>query len=158
VEDVQVKQFDASSSPKPMKSRKIAKKGNQNEYISFFKYHFDKLTREHRRWTSAQISSVVRLLWKKKKQDAGRLRRRSSSRMSKPRTGRKLFMDVQRSKGVSISAERRQMWKRLPRETRMMYNVEANPALEDKPMTRRSMRFSEGGENKVMNFLSSRMM
>jgi len=67
-------------------------------------------------------------------------------------------MDVQRSKGVSISAERRQMWKRLPRETRMMYNVEANPALEDKPMTRRSMRFSEGGENKVMNFLSSRMM
>lgn len=160
LEDVHIGEFQESSSQKPMKSRKISKRGNQSDYISFFKYHFDKLTREHRRWTSSQISSVVRLLWKKKKQDSGRLRKSSTLRSLKPKTGRKLFLEMQRPL-TNSHAERQQKWKRLPRESRRMMNIEANPALEpkmDRTMTRSSMRFSQDGQNGVLNFLSSRMM
>jgi hypothetical protein len=50
------------------KRKRIAKQGKQprTEYLKFFKFYFDKLSFEHRRWSANQISTIIKLLWKKK--------------------------------------------------------------------------------------------
>ena len=162
LEDVQIRGFDESSSSKPMKSKKIAKKGQQSEYVTFFKYHFDKLAREHHRWTPAQISSVVRLLWQKKKRtNSLSLKKTRSNRMTRPITGRKFFLNKKKMESGDAAVDNMKKWKRLPKETKMMYSMNANPALEpkmDRTMTRASMVFPTVGECKTLNFLTSRMM
>jgi len=40
---------------------------DKDNYIEFFKLYFEKLSKEHRKWTATQISSVIRLMWKKRK-------------------------------------------------------------------------------------------
>lgn len=51
------------------KKKKIIKKEAREprtEYLKFFKFYYDKLTVEHPRWSSNQISTIIKLLWKKK--------------------------------------------------------------------------------------------
>ena len=57
-----------SSSPKVIvgKSKKITKRTSQ-EYLQFYKLRYNKLHAQHPRWTSKQISSIIRLEWKKEK-------------------------------------------------------------------------------------------
>ena len=68
LDDVKIKDFDLGSESKSDKSKKIAKKSKgSSDYISFFKYHFKKLQFEHKKWSKTQVSSIIALLWKKKK-------------------------------------------------------------------------------------------
>lgn len=34
--------------------------------MKFFKFYYDKLTKEHPRWNTHHISIIIKLLWKKK--------------------------------------------------------------------------------------------
>jgi len=34
--------------------------------LKFFKFYYDKLSTEHARWSSNQITTIIKLLWKKK--------------------------------------------------------------------------------------------
>lgn len=36
------------------------------EYLSFYKYYYDKLAAEHPKWKPNQISTIIKLLWKKR--------------------------------------------------------------------------------------------
>ena len=60
-----------SSSPKLLvKTKKIAK----TDYIAFYKQRYERLHTEHPRWTSRQISSIIKLQWKKEKKQHTKLR------------------------------------------------------------------------------------
>lgn len=107
-----------SSSPQVV-VRKPITKATKTDYISFFKYHYQRLSREHKRWTTQQISSVVKLLWKKKKGDSKTQKKRESRRIGKkPISGRRWF---RKTRHLSAS-EASQYWKHFPRETRELWN------------------------------------
>lgn len=36
------------------------------EYHNFFKYYHDRLTAEHPRWSTPQITTIIKLLWRKR--------------------------------------------------------------------------------------------
>lgn len=50
------------------KRKRITKQDRQprTEYLKFFKFYYEKLSAEHKRWTANQISTIIKLLWKKK--------------------------------------------------------------------------------------------
>lgn len=137
-----------------MKAKKITKK---SEYLSFFKYHFQKLKSEHSRWTNPQLTSVVRLLWKKKKSMASKVSG-SSLRQTKPISGRKFFLKVNRERGLSAMDGMRK-WRALPLETRNLYKKEGNPNMQEsnRMMTTR-VSWSSGSNMKFdgLNFLNSK--
>jgi predicted nuclease of restriction endonuclease-like (RecB) superfamily len=43
---------------------KLGSKGT--EYLQFFKYYYNRLGAEHPRWSSSQITAIIKLLWKKR--------------------------------------------------------------------------------------------
>ncbi len=51
-----------SSSILVVKTKPISKP-TQSDYISFFKHHYKTLAKDHQRWTTAQITKVIKLLW-----------------------------------------------------------------------------------------------
>jgi hypothetical protein len=54
---------------KTEKKKKITKKEAREprtEYLKFFKFYYTKLTTDHPRWSANQISTIIKLLWKKK--------------------------------------------------------------------------------------------
>jgi hypothetical protein len=59
----------------------------RTEYLKFFKFYYDKLTVEHPRWSASQISTIIKLLWKKKL-TTDKTSARSSLRT--PRAGRRI--------------------------------------------------------------------
>lgn len=111
-----------SSSPQVLVRKPIAK-ATKTDYISFFKYHYQKLSREHKRWTTQQISSVVKLLWKKKKGDT-KVQKRREGRLrlgKKVVSGRRWF----RKQRALNAIEAKQYWRQFPRETRNYWDYEA---------------------------------
>lgn len=50
------------------KRKRITKQAAQpqTEYLKFFKFYYEKLSKEHTRWTANQITTIIKLLWKKK--------------------------------------------------------------------------------------------
>mgnify|MGYP000262378080 CR=1 FL=1 len=104
-----------SSSPQVLvqKTRPIIK-ASKEDYVSFYKYHYKKLKGEHKRWTTTQITSVIRLLWKKKKSTTKGRKVGGKLRTTKPISGRRHFRKVRR-----LSAhEATFLWKHMPIETR----------------------------------------
>ena len=110
-----------SSSPQVV-VRKPISKASKSDYISFFKYHYQKLSREHKRWTTQQISSVVKLLWKKKKGD-NKVQKRKDRRLrtGKVVSGKRWF----RKQRALTAVEAKQTWRQFPRETRTIWTNEA---------------------------------
>lgn len=91
-----------SSSPAVFigKTKQISKP-SQSDYISFFKTYYRNLAQQHPRWTTQQISTVIKLLWKKRK-NQGKSLRKSDGRLrtSKPLSGRRYFRRVRRLEGA----------------------------------------------------------
>lgn len=84
-----------SSSPAVFVKTKQITKHSQSDYISFFKVHYRKMANEHPRWNTQQISSLIRLLWKKKKNGRKSLRQWNGKlRTSKPLSGRRYFRKI----------------------------------------------------------------
>lgn len=110
-----------SSSPQVVGKRKLIAKQSKTDYTSFFKYHYQKLKTEHKRWTTNQISSVIKLLWKKKKGTNKTLRRKDGRLRSKPLSGRRYFRKVR----VLSAVDTTYFWKRMPAETRTHWDNES---------------------------------
>jgi len=54
---------------------KVFKKGGgtrNSAYLQFFKYYYERLTSEHSRWNSTQITTIIKLLWKKRTKQRGK--------------------------------------------------------------------------------------
>lgn len=88
---------------KTAKRKRISKQDSKQprtEYLKFFKFYYDKLTKEHPRWSANQISTIIKLLWKKKLTTD-----KSTARggLRAPRMGRRLSgrMAFRRSHGYS---------------------------------------------------------
>ena len=157
LDNVEVKEFDLSSDSANKKTKKISKK-SQSEYLSFFKYHFKKLHEEHKKWSSKQISSIIRLLWHKKKNMNKPISMRTRS--VKEISGRKFFLKMKKEEGMSVD-RRMKMWKHMPLETRKMWKMKGNPSMKSKPLSEMTMKMNlssqmESGSN--MHFLRNKMM
>ena len=52
---------------KEKKEKKVKTGSTKNTaYLQFYKYYFDRLSSEHPRWNSTQITTIIKLLWKKR--------------------------------------------------------------------------------------------
>ena len=112
-----------SSSPAVFidKTKQIGKP-SQGDYISFFKKYYNSLSQEHPRWTTQQISSVIKLLWKKKKNQGKSLRKSDRQlRTSKPLSGRRYFRRVRHLDGTEAKIK----WRLLPYEGKTYWGHEA---------------------------------
>jgi len=86
-----------------------------SEYLKFYKFYYDKNKTEHPNWTPKQITKIVSLLWKKKKNHekstpaskAGMTSRRSN----RPLTAKEAF----KMKHKDLTKEEiDQIWIKLP--------------------------------------------
>lgn len=66
-----------------------------NEYLKFFKFYYDKNKTEHPNWTPSQVTTIVSLLWKKKKNHDKNTPSKANSiisrRSNKPMTAKDAF-------------------------------------------------------------------
>jgi hypothetical protein len=110
-----------------MKTKLIARTKNINntEYISFFKSYFDRLSKEHPKWSAHQITSIIRLLWMKRKVTDSRPAR--LMKLAKPMSGRMTFMRSKRMQGLN-PCEMMKNWRRLPLESRRLWEMRGKPA------------------------------
>jgi hypothetical protein len=78
-----------SSSPKLIvgKTKKILKKGSE-DYLNFYKIRYNRLRALHSRWTPKQISSIIKLEWKKEKVNNYKKTRRTVGRLGPRRVGK----------------------------------------------------------------------
>ena len=51
---------------KGKKKNRDNKNARNEAYIQFYKYYYERLSAEHPRWNSTQVTSIIKLLWKKK--------------------------------------------------------------------------------------------
>ena len=117
-----------SSSPAVFIKTKQIAKPSQSDYITFFKTYYRNLGKEHPRWTTQQISSVIKLLWKKRKNQGKSLKKNGRLRTSKPLSGRRYFRKVKNLDGI----EARIRWRLLPREGKIYWNNESQGIQTDK--------------------------
>ena len=84
--------------------------------MKFFKFYYDKLSVEHRRWSASQISTIIKLLWKKKlATDKAAVKASLRAPISrKKKSGRMTFRKNYGYSGI----EALERWKQLPTETR----------------------------------------
>jgi regulator of replication initiation timing len=120
-----------SSSPKLVvveKTKKIVK----IDYISFYKQKYERLHAQHPRWTPKQISGIIKLEWRKNKNEqkkpkkAGRLGTRRSSRLLSG------YLFFRKHRGYT-SKETIQKWRHFPVETKHLWiNIAQNKKPEPK--------------------------
>lgn len=102
-------------------TKKISKspKTRKEQYLSFFKYYYERLASEHPRWTKMQISTIIKLLWRK------RAKAGSGTRSTvKGLSGRQLYRRVKESEGF-LREQIKQMWKGLPHESKKYWVIKA---------------------------------
>ena len=76
------------------KKKRIMKRGEKGNYITFFRFHFPKLREAHPSWNSAQLSVIIGLMWQreKKRLETVKMTNKSSSEVHHARIpGRRLF-------------------------------------------------------------------
>jgi len=101
------------------KKKRILKKEAKEprtEYLKFFKFYYDKLTVEHPRWSANQISTIIKLLWKKKSTGE---RRSTQASSREPRERKNISGRMAFRKAYGYSAlETIERWKQLPFESK----------------------------------------
>ena len=107
---------------KSLKKKRILKKEAREprtEYLKFFKFYYDKLTVEHPRWSANQISTIIKLLWKKK--IAGE-KRAAKIGLREPRERKSISGRMAFRKAYGYSApEAAERWKQLTAESRIYW-------------------------------------
>ncbi len=135
---------------KTAKRKRITKKDSKQprtEYLKFFKFYYDKLTSEHPRWSANQISTIIKLLWKKKLATDKTAARGGPKA---PRMGRKLSgrMAFRRALGYS-GVEAFEMWKQLPIESKKYWKTKGEGVRSgDKKGVPLSISFRKGAVRK----------
>ncbi len=89
--------------------------------MKFFKFYYDKLSSEHKRWNANQISTIIKLLWKKKLTTDKAI---AKGGLKAPRMGRRLSgrMAFRKAHGYS-GLETLERWKQLPLESRKYWRT-----------------------------------
>ena len=86
--------------------RKLDKTIAHKKYISFYKFHYRKLAKEHKKWTPIKISFIIKLLWKRqlKREQDSRMMSKKVTRLSlktkRITKGKSLFRKVKKSEGM----------------------------------------------------------
>lgn len=86
--------------------------------MNFFKYYHERLIAEHPRWSSSQITTIIKLLWKKRTLKSNRRR----SLVSKGLTGRQLYNRTKLAEGY-VKEQIRLLWKALPHESKKYWHI-----------------------------------
>lgn len=88
----------------------------RTEYLKFFKFYYEKLSSEHKRWTANQISTIIKLLWKKK---LATDKTAAKASMRTPIQRRRISgrMAFRKNYGY-IGIEGAERWKQLPIESK----------------------------------------
>ncbi len=93
----------------------------KQEYISFYKFYYKKLAREHQKWGAAKITNIIRMLWKRQKKTSETIRtkkiREPKVKTIKKASAYQAFKHLKLKESLT-APEARTMWKRLPIETR----------------------------------------
>jgi hypothetical protein len=143
---------------KASKKKKISKQP-RNEYIKFFKFYYERLTVEHPRWSANQITTIIKLLWKKKlTQEKGR----SKDSLRTPRqirlSGRMAFKKTY----TYSSLEAYLRWKQLPKESKGYWKIRGLGLSMEKKPTQKTLRLqnnkkSDTSIDRRLSFMSAKM-
>ena len=134
-----------------VKRKIIGKKQSQSEYVQFFKHHYNRLKAQHKRWTTNQISSVIKLLWKRSKRANKTLRRKDGQlRTSKPLSGKRYFRKVR----ALSNADTVYLWKRMPIETRGHWENESRGVEINNLSNYNSYHFGKPDNSKLIDLLN----
>ncbi len=104
------------------KKKRIVKQDlhqTKTDYLKFFKFYYEKLSKEHPRWLASQITTIIKLLWKKK-QIADKKAARATLRAPKERKRISGRMAFRRNYNYS-TIEGVERWKQLPGETKIYW-------------------------------------
>jgi hypothetical protein len=116
--DFQISESDSKEiGGKVGKKKRITKQDRQprTEYLKFFKFYYEKLSAEHKRWTANQISTIIKLLWKKKLTTDKTASRSIRAPVSRRKiSGRMAFRRAYNYTGIEV-VER---WRQLPVESK----------------------------------------
>ena len=89
----------------------------RNDYLTFYKYYYDKYQKEHKKWTSQQVSKVISILWQKRKIQFKKVSIKKSQKSDtqnskvKHTNGKQLF----RKKNKLTTEEAKKKWSMLPK-------------------------------------------
>ena len=102
---------------------KKEKKKKASDYLAFYKYYYSKLSSEHPRWNSAQITTIIKLLWKKRSK-AGKLERTKKIKRfsTKVLSGWQCYRKEKESEGFTRNMIK-DMWKGLPLESKRYFKI-----------------------------------
>lgn len=103
-----------------IKKTKVEAQSRKQQYITFFKYYYERLSVEHARWTKAQIATIIKLLWRKRNKTGKRGRDVSSKGLS----GRQLYRRTKESEGF-LRDQIKSMWNSLPHESKKYWHIKA---------------------------------
>ena len=78
-------------------------------YINFYKFYYNRLGVEHPRWSTSQITTIIRLLWKKRKMGGAKGEKKIERLMS----GRMKYRKAKLAEGF-LEEDIKLNWKRLP--------------------------------------------
>ena len=92
----------------------------KEEYLTFYKYYYERLGAEHPRWTKNQIATIIKLLWRKRNKTS----RRDTSRIRKGLSGYQLFRRTKEGDGF-IRDQIKAMWRALPIESKRYWKFKA---------------------------------
>lgn len=120
--------------------KKMNAQSRKEEYLTFFKYYYERLNAEHPRWSKIQITTIIKLLWRKRNKTT----RRERQGPKKGLTGRQLYRKVKESEGF-VREQIKTMWKALPHESKRYWHIKG----QGKP--HRSKKISGRFVRKVLN-------
>lgn len=109
---------------KIIKSKDLASKSNaqRKDYLEFFKYYYNRLSGEHPRWSNAQTTSIIKLLWKKRNINLKAKKPQLSIRnlILRPLSGRVMYRKEKQAMGFNLE-QIKQTWRHLPHESKMYW-------------------------------------
>ena len=111
------------------RKKKISKRGEMASYITFFRFHFQKLREAHPNWDSAQVSVIIGLLWKREKESVGAAKKANkvTKEVRRPKIpGRRLF---RKAMGLKDNQQVLKKWKRLPADSKRMWQRRGDPSI-----------------------------
>ncbi len=104
-------------------------KGTKSEYKEFFIHHYSKLHEEHPQWTPVKYTKIISLLWKKRIMKNLKFTFAKKPRVLKPISGRMAFKKAKLIMGKYSAVEIMARWKRLPFESKNIWQNIGNPNL-----------------------------
>ena len=82
-------------------------------YIQFFKYYYERLSAEHPRWSSNQVTTIIRLLWKKRSRSSKRGPKKVRKETEKVLSGWQYYRRLKEGEGYTRTVIKG-LWKGLP--------------------------------------------